>query len=72
MKNMNELKLFFVSFAIHKDKEWICNAGYIFAKKPESVSKLLAKKFGEVRMLALRKIDVEEGTVLYGERWYNL
>lgn len=69
---MDELKLFFVSFATHKDKEWICNAGYIFAKNEESVSKLLAKKFGEVRMLALRKIDVEEGTILYGERWHKL
>lgn len=69
---MDELKLYFVTFATHEDKEWICNAGYIFAKKAESVSKLLAKKFGEVRMLALRKVDVEEGTVLYGERWHKL
>lgn len=69
---MDDLKLYFVTFATHEDKEWICNAGYIFANKPEQVPKLLAKKFGEVRMLALRKIDVEEGTVLYGERWCKL
>lgn len=69
---MDELKLFFVSFAMHKDKEWICNAGYIFAKKAESVSKLLSEKYGEIRMLALRKVEVEEGTILYGERWHKL
>ena len=69
---MNDLKLFFVMFAVHGEKEWAAHAGYIFAKKAESVSKLLAKKYGEVRMLALRKVEVEEGTVLYGERWYKL
>lgn len=66
------LNLYFVAFSRHEGKEWIANAGYIFAKNEESIVPLLSKHYGEVNVRYSQKIDIREGTILYGERWKTI
>ena len=68
----DELNLYFVLFSIHKGKEWTAHAGYIFAKCPADIQLLLNRTFGETLCRSMEKIRIEEGTVLYGERWHKL
>lgn len=67
-----ELKLYFVLFAVHKAKEWCASAGYIFAKDTASALKNLADRYGEVKLRSIEEVSVEEGTILYGERWHTI
>jgi hypothetical protein len=69
---MNNLKLYFVTFAIHKGNEYHAAAGYIFANSKIDAVKLLENKYGIIRMRAMDEVPVEEGTVLYGERWHKV
>ena len=66
------INLYFVAFSRHKGKEWVCNSGYIFAKDEESLEALLNKQYGEVRIRSTQKVDIQEGTILYGERWKTI
>ena len=52
------LNVYFVAFSRHKGKEWIANAGYIFAKDEESLEALLNKQYGEVRIRSAQKVDI--------------
>ena len=66
---VDHLHLYFITFAIRREKEFTAHAGYIFAYDEESLSKLLNEQYGEVRIRSVHKIDIQEGTVLCGERW---
>lgn len=66
------LNVYSVAFSRHKDKEWFCYDGYIFAKDEESLEALLNKQYGEVRIRYAQKVDIQEGTILYGERWKTI
>ena len=66
------LNLYSIAFSRHKGKEWFCYGGYIFAKDEESLEALLNKQYGEVRIRSAQKVDIREGTILYGERWKTL
>ena len=66
------LKLYFVMFAVHKDRDFHASAGYIFAKSETDIQKLLENRYGEVRIRSIEEVPVEEGTILYGERWHTI
>ena len=66
------LKLYFVTFAVHKGNEYHAAAGYIFANTMGDAMDLLEQKYGEIRLRAIDEVPVEEGTVLYGERWHKV
>lgn len=66
----NNLNLYFVVFSKHEGKEWSGYAGYIFAKKKEDIEPLLNINCNaDVTIRSIESVDVQEGTVLYGERW---
>ena len=66
---MNDLKLFFVAFSVHKEREWVAHAGYLFVREGTSIHDILTEKYGEVRMLSMQWVRVTEGTILYGSGW---
>jgi len=66
----NSLNLYFVVFSKHEGKEWSGYAGYIFAKKKEDIEPLLNIQCNaDVTIRSIESVDVQEGTILYGERW---
>ena len=66
----NSLNLYFVSFSKHEGLEWTCHAGFIFAKKKEDIEPLLNIECGtDVIVRSAESLSVQEGTILYGERW---
>ncbi len=67
-----ELNLYFVLFSVHKNKEWTAHAGYIFAYDRDSLQSLLDKKYGSVVVRSAASVTIQEGTVLYGERWTQI
>ena len=69
---MNNLKVFFVVMAIHRTKEWIGYAGYIFATDQLEAIKFLAAEYGEVNVVSIEEVPVQPGTILYGERWKTI
>ena len=66
---MDDLNVYFVVFSKHEGRQWTGHAGYIFAKKEEDIKTLLSKRHGEVNVRSVEQVSIEEGTVLYGERW---
>ena len=69
---MNDLKLYFIMFAVHGEKQWAAHAGYIFALDEDDIKGLLSERYGDVNVRVVKQIDVKEGTVLYGERWVHI
>ena len=69
---MNDLKLYFVMFSIHKENEWVASAGYVISDSEEDLKYLLDQKYGEVSIRFVNPVDIKKGTVLYGERWSEL
>lgn len=70
---MNDLKLYFVLFAVLKKHEYHASAGYIFAYDKDRAVGMLRKKYGDdTRIRSIEELEYEEGTVLYGERWHRL
>ena len=68
----NSLKLYFVLFSKKEGLQWTCHGGYIFAKDRKDIGPLLSIRYGtEINVRTIEKIDILEGTVLYGERWKN-
>lgn len=67
-----ELSLFFVLFSIHEEKQWAAHAGYVFAYDRKTLETLLNKKYGSVVVRSATSVNIQEGTVLYGERWTAL
>ena len=66
----NSLNLYFVVFSKHEGKEWSGYAGYIFAKRKDDIEQLLKIQCNaDVTIRSIESVDVQEGTVLYGERW---
>lgn len=66
----NSLNLYFVVFSKHEGKEWSGYAGYIFAKRKEDIEELLKIQCdADVTIRSIASVDVQEGTILYGERW---
>lgn len=69
----NSLNLYFVVFSKHEGKEWSGYAGYIFAKKKEDIEPLLNIQCNtDVTIRSIASVDVQEGTILYGERWRKI
>ena len=66
------LKVYLVVFAVHKGREFHASAGHIFAKSEADLQKLLEKRYGEIRLKYIEEVPVEEGTILYGERWHTI
>ena len=66
---MNDLKLYFVLFAIHTEKEWAAHAGYVFAKQEENLAQILDSRYGKVYIRTAEEIPYKEGTIFYGSRW---
>ena len=70
---MNELKLYFVLFAIHhNNKEWGASAGYVFARDQHNLENILNRQYGRVNIRSAQEIDISEGLILYGERWHTV
>ena len=70
---MNNLKLYFVLFAVLEEHEYHASAGYIFAYDKDRVADMLRKKYSDdTRIRSIEELQYEEGTVLYGERWRRL
>ncbi len=66
----NSLNLYFVVYSKHEGKEWSGYAGYIFAKRKDNIEQLLKIQCdADVTIRSVESVDVQEGTVLYGERW---
>lgn len=66
----NSLILYFVVFSRHEGKEWSGYAGYIFAKRKEDIEELLKIQCdADVTIRSIASVDVQEGTILFGERW---
>ena len=66
----NSLNLYFVAFSTHEGQEWTCYAGFIFAKRKEDIEPLLNIECGtDVIVRSAESFSVQEGTILYGERW---
>lgn len=66
----NSLNLYFVVFSRHEGKEWSGYAGYIFAKRKEDIEELLKIQCdADVTIRSIASVDVQEGTILFGERW---
>ncbi len=66
----NSLNLYFVVYSKHEGKEWSGYAGYIFAKRKDDIEQLLKIQCdADVTIRSIESIDVQEGTILYGERW---
>ena len=71
--SVQNLKLYFVMFAILKDHEYRASAGYIFAYSRERAIEMLKKRYGEeTRIRSIEELKFEEVTVLYGERWHKI
>ena len=69
----SKLKLYFIMFAIRRDLDFHASAGYIFAYDEDNVRELICNKYGPLtRIRSIAEIDYEEGTILYGERWYTI
>ena len=66
---MDELNLYFVLFSVHKDKQYSAHAGYVFARDPSAIQAILYREYGETICRSIEKIEYEEGTILYGQRW---
>ena len=65
----NSLNLYFVVFSKHEGKEWSGYAGYIFAKRKEDIEELLKIQCdADVTIRSIASVDVQEGTILFGER----
>ena len=60
-KNFQKLLdgIFKRQFAVHKNRDFHA-----------SIQKLLENRYGEVRIRSIEEVPVEEGTILYGERWH--
>ena len=69
---MVNLNVYFIIFSQHKNRQWEGYCGYIFAKDEKSIPELLTERLGEVCVRSIQKVDVKEGTVLFGERWRTL
>lgn len=66
----NSLNLYYVVYSKHEGLEWTCHAGFIFAKKKEDIEFLLSIQYDtDVVVRSIESLDVQEGTILYGERW---
>lgn len=66
----NSLNLYFVVYSKHEGKEWSGYAGYIFAKQKDDIEQLLKIQCNaDVTIRSIESVDVQEGTILYGERW---
>ena len=69
----NSLNLYFVVYSKHEGKEWSGYAGYIFAKNKEDIEPLLSIQCNaDVTVRSIESLSVQEGTILYGERWKKL
>ena len=69
----SKLKLYFIMFAIRKDRDFHASAGYIVAYDKDHVRELICEKYGPLtRIRSIAEIDYEEGTILYGERWHTI
>ena len=69
----NSLNLYFVVLSKHEGKEWSGYAGYIFAKRKEDIEELLKIQCdANVTIRSIASVDVQEGTILYGERWIKV
>ena len=68
------LNLYFVLFSYHDPvkKEWAGHAGYVFEESEEGVRKALEKAYGLILMRAIGQVDIQKGTILYGERWHQI
>lgn len=69
---MGDLNLYFVAFSVHKDKEYVTCAGYIFSKDEKDIQRLLNAHYGMTFVRTAVKVDITEGKVLYGQRWREL
>lgn len=71
---MQNLNLYFVLFSYHdqEKKEWSAHAGYIFEESEEDVRKSLEKAYGLILMQSIVQVDIQKGTILYGERWHQI
>ena len=66
----NSLNPYFVVYSKHEGKEWSGYAGYMFVKKKEDIEPLLRIQCDtDVTVRSAESISVQEGTILYGERW---
>ena len=66
----NSLNLYFVVYSKHEGKEWSGYAGYIFAKQKDDIEQLLKVQCDtDITIRSIESVDVQEGTILYGERW---
>lgn len=68
---MQNLNLYFVVFSVHNEEKrtWTGHAGYIFAKDEDSAKACLTKTYSEVNVRTIMEVHIQEGTILYGERW---
>lgn len=69
---MGDLNLYFVVFSVHKKREYLSCAGYIFAKDKKDIQRLLDAHYGVTVVRSAVKVEIEEGKILYGERWREL
>lgn len=69
---MGDLNLYFVVFSVHKKREYLSCAGYIFAKDEKDIRRLLDAHYGMTLVKMAVKVDITEGKVLYGQRWREL
>lgn len=66
----NYLNAYVVSFSRKNGKEWFCTAGCIFAKSEDDIPKILTEKYGAVCIRSINKLDISDGTILYGSTWH--
>ena len=67
------LHLYFILFATHKEREFEAHAGYIFARDQLRVVEKLREKYGPLTTVrSCSEVHVEEGTILYGKQWTQL
>ena len=68
--SVDDLSLYFVAFSRHEGREWTCHAGYVFAYNKETIEALLSARYGtEIKVRSAERIDIFEGSVLYGRSW---
>ena len=66
----DHLNAYVVAFSWKLEKEWFCNMGCIFAKSEDDIPKILTEKYGAVCIRSVCKLDISEGTILYGSTWH--
>ena len=62
----DHLNAYNVAFSRKNEKEWFCTAGCIFAKSEDDIPKILTEKYGTVCIRSVCKLDISEGTIIYG------